>query len=40
VTFDEKFQKFQGFGVGGGAGVGPAKMFGDIAVSWDWSWKY
>jgi hypothetical protein len=40
VIFDETFKKFQGFGVGGGAGAGPAKMFGDIAVSWDWSWKY
>lgn len=40
VIFDEKFKKFQGFGIGGGAGVGPAKMFGDIAVSWDYSWKY
>jgi hypothetical protein len=39
VIFDEKFKKFQGFGVGGGGGAGPAKMFGDIAVSWDWSWK-
>jgi hypothetical protein len=39
VVFDDKF-KFQGFGVGGGAGVGPAKMFGDLALSWDWSWKY
>jgi len=40
VMFDEKFKEFQGFGLGGGAGVGPAKMFGDIAVSWDYSWKY
>ena len=40
VMFDEKFKEFQGFGLGGGAGVGPAKMFGDIAVSWDHSWKY
>ena len=38
--FDENFKNFQGFGIGGGAGVGPAKMFGDIAVSWDYSWKY
>jgi len=39
VVFDDKF-KFQGFGVGAGGGVGPAKMFGDLALSWDWSWKY
>ncbi len=38
VMFDEHFKKFQGFGVGGGGGLGPAKMWGDVAVSWDYSW--
>jgi len=40
VIFDEDFKEVQGFGVGVGAGVGPTKMVGDIAVSWDYSWKY
>jgi hypothetical protein len=36
--FDEKFN-LQGFAVGVGGGVG-SKAIGDIAVSWDYSWKY
>lgn len=40
AIFDEHFKKFQGFGIGGGGGVGPTKLVGDLAVSWDYSWKY
>ena len=38
VVFDQSFTKFQGFGVGGGAGAG-SKMVGSLAVSYTHAWK-
>lgn len=36
VAFDQNWN-FQGFGLGGGGGVGPTKMFGSLVVSKTWS---
>ena len=38
VAFDESFTKFQGFGVGGGAGAG-SKMIGSLGASYTHAWK-
>ncbi len=38
VAFDESFTKFQGFGIGGGAGAG-SKMVGSLAASYTHAWK-
>jgi len=38
VAFDESFTKFQGFGVGGGAGAG-SKMVGSLGASYTHAWK-
>jgi hypothetical protein len=38
VAFDQTFTKFQGFGIGGGAGAG-SKMVGSLAASYTHAWK-